>query len=152
VSSKFIRRFKGLQLETLVVGAIRLAAFCATLETALKHKIMKLAGANKSLYTWSGVHFGYRMKDSLFTHHGAQVGNFVGEEVYGPDGVYLGEIKNGRLVTHQAKKSKRWNTFIPQHGKGQREQNRQSEEPMYMGYEEFPHPKTFEMPPVLAIQ
>ena len=37
----------------------------------------------EDLWTWSGVYFGYRRRDSLFTHDGIEVGRFAGLEAYG---------------------------------------------------------------------
>lgn len=56
-------------------------------------------------WTWGGECFGYRSDDKLFTYHGRQAGRFYGDEVYGSDGRYLGEIKNeNRLITNSGKK------------------------------------------------
>ena len=46
-------------------------------------------------WTWSGECFGYREGDRLFAYHGLQVGQFDGDEVYGADGRYLGEVMSG---------------------------------------------------------
>ncbi len=55
-------------------------------------------------WTWGGECFGYRRDDKLFTYHGLQVGRFYGDEVYGSDGRYLGEIKSEkRLITNGGK-------------------------------------------------
>lgn len=51
-------------------------------------------------WTWGGECFGYRNGDSLFTYFGREAGRFDGEEIYGRDGRYLGEIRNNnRLIT-----------------------------------------------------
>ncbi|WP_061151998.1 hypothetical protein [Caballeronia arvi] len=56
------------------------------------------------LWTWSGNSFGYRVDDQLRTHDGRHVGRFVGEEIYGADGLYLGELASeDRLITRQRK-------------------------------------------------
>jgi hypothetical protein len=68
----------------------------------------------KWLWTWSGISFGYRQGDDLRTHDGRHVGRFHGDEVYGPDGHYLGELKNeNRLITSLSKSTRRHGAFGP---------------------------------------
>lgn len=43
------------------------------------------------LWTWGGKCFGYRSGDDLRTYDGCHVGRFHGDDVFGPDGRYLGE-------------------------------------------------------------
>ncbi len=51
------------------------------------------------LWTWGGECFGYRDGDDLWTHDGRHVARFVSNEVYGPDGRYIGETMNdNRLI------------------------------------------------------
>ena len=60
----------------------------------------------KWYWTWSGRCFGYRNGDNLFTADGEHVGYFVDESIYAcGDGRYLGELKNGRLITNKSRKS-----------------------------------------------
>jgi len=59
------------------------------------------------LWTWKGDYFGYREADDLRTHSGVHAGVFVGDEIYAPDGRYLGELRSGRLITHKQSRSKR---------------------------------------------
>jgi hypothetical protein len=48
----------------------------------------------------------------LWTHDGRHLGQFHGDEVYGPDGWYLGEIKGkDRLITNISKKGCRRGVF-----------------------------------------
>ncbi|WP_186121167.1 hypothetical protein [Burkholderia gladioli] len=66
------------------------------------------------LWTWSGVCFGYRDEDQLRTYDGRHVGRFIDEEVYGPDGLYLGELgSEDRLITLQRKLGRRKPQFRP---------------------------------------
>ena len=44
------------------------------------------------LWNWGGECFGYREGDSLFTYFGHEVGRFDGEEIFGSNGRYLGEV------------------------------------------------------------
>ncbi|SAL86881.1 hypothetical protein AWB74_07882 [Caballeronia arvi] len=54
------------------------------------------------LWTRTGISFGYRVDDQLRTHDGRHVGRFIGEEIFGADGLYLGEIASeDRLITRQ---------------------------------------------------
>jgi hypothetical protein len=119
------------------------ALFYVAVETAFKLRVLKLVGLNRAIYTWSGRYFGQRVKDRLFTLDGVQAGYFYGDEIFGPDGFYLGEVREGRLVTHQGKKSKRWLTFSPQHGNGFEDLRRKRARPMSTGFEDFPSPQTF---------
>jgi hypothetical protein len=57
------------------------------------------------LFKWGGECFGYRDNDNLRTHDGRHVGKFHGDEIYGPDGQYLGEITSEpRLISNKSKK------------------------------------------------
>ena len=58
------------------------------------------------LWTHGGRYFGYRADDEFRTYDGRHAGRFEGDDVYGPAGSYLGELRNERLVTCLAKK--RW--------------------------------------------
>ena len=64
------------------------------------------------LWTWGGTSFGYRDGNNLWTHDGKHVGRFHEDEVYRQDGSYLGELLNGRLVTHLSKQSRRRSPFV----------------------------------------
>jgi hypothetical protein len=60
------------------------------------------------LWIWSGSPFGYREAGQLWTYDGRHVGRFRGQEIYGPNGHYLGEVMNDdRLIVDMAKKSRR---------------------------------------------
>lgn len=95
-------------------------------------------------WTWGGKCFGYRRDDKLFAHHGLQVGRFHDDEVYGSDGSYLGEIRNGnRLITHQGKKGWRKGAFGPVMGGSYGPYADYAAYAMYGGYEDFPSPDRF---------
>jgi hypothetical protein len=50
-------------------------------------------------WNWGGECFGYRDGDNLFTYFGREVGRFDGEEIYGSNGRYLGEVmSDNRLM------------------------------------------------------
>lgn len=65
------------------------------------------------LWTWKGKSFGFRRNDELRTQNGRHVGKFYGNEIYGPDGRYLGEVIDGRLITHKSKKLRRKSSYTP---------------------------------------
>lgn len=89
-------------------------------------------------WTWGGECFGYRVDDKLFAYFGLQVGRFDGEEVYGADGLYLGEIMSGnRLITHKGKKSWRHSGFTPVRGGSYGRYGNYGGYGMYGGYEIF---------------
>jgi hypothetical protein len=68
----------------------------------------------KLLWTWSGKFFGYLENDVLRTQDGRHVGQLHDNEIYGPNGVYLGELKNeSRLISAVAKRNYRKHPFQP---------------------------------------
>lgn len=95
-------------------------------------------------WNWGGECFGYRDGDALYAYHGLQVGQFYGDEIYGADGHYLGEIMNGdRLITHKGKKAWRRSPFSPmRNGPSARFAN-YAGYAMYAGHEDFPLPDEF---------
>ena len=91
------------------------------------------------LWTWSGKCFGYRDKDNLWTHDGRHVGRFYGEEIYGSNGVYLGEVRSKRLITNKSKISHRRGSFTPYASRtGYTKYTDYTGYTMYSGYEDFP--------------
>ena len=68
----------------------------------------------KPLWIWSGKFFGYLENDILRTQDGRHIGQFHDKEIYGPNGVYLGELMNeSRLIRALAKHSYRKHPFQP---------------------------------------
>lgn len=85
---------------------------------------------------------GYRLCDDLFCHDGHQLGYFAeGDEVYGCNGGYIGEVRSGdRLITNLKKKAWTRRSLIPRLLKsspGHRDVNGKE---MLAGYEDFPVP------------
>ena len=70
------------------------------------------------LWSWSGKYIGYKKRNQFFTNHGHHFGQFVGNEVYSPDGNYLGELKFGRLVTVAEHKIKKVSSVPKANNKG----------------------------------
>ena len=95
------------------------------------------------LWTCGGECFGYRQDDALFTYEGKQVGRFAeGDEVYGREGQYLGELRRAdRLITNLTKK--KWNRagFSPKSGSRYGPTGNLSPNEVRPGYEDFPSPK-----------
>ncbi len=60
-----------------------------------------------SFWSWSGHYIGYRSSEGLFSCDGRQIGYFAeGDEVYGCNGDYMGEVRGGnRLITNLSKKA-----------------------------------------------
>ena len=94
------------------------------------------------LWTWSGKCFGYREGDKLFTLEGLQIGRFVGREVYGADGYYLGEtgpVDDAQaLVTNMYKRSRTQPGFAPVLADPKAARPGQPARPFYAGHEDFP--------------
>lgn len=92
-------------------------------------------------WTWSGKCFGYRDGDDLWTHDGRHVGRYR-HEVYGADGLYLGEEMNGRLISSIAKAQSRSVSFTPQGRRGGYAKYADyAGYAMYSGYDDFPTPE-----------
>lgn len=59
----------------------------------------------RTLYTNEGSFFGYLKTEYLYTYKGLCVGKMVGNNIYGTDGKYLGQISAlGYLVRQSSKK------------------------------------------------
>ncbi len=98
----------------------------------------------KWFWNWGGECFGYQRGNSLFTHHGIEAGRFHGNEIYGADGRYLGEVMNdNRLIRHQAKELYRQGAFTPARAAAFISYAGYVGYVMYMGYEDFPSPDIF---------
>lgn len=95
-------------------------------------------------WNWGGECFGYRDGDSLFTYFGKEVGRFDGEEIYGSNGRYLGEVmSDNRLITSRSKKSWVRGSFGPRRSGSYARYANYAGYAMYAGYEDFPTPDTF---------
>ena len=99
---------------------------------------------SNSLWTWSGTYFGVHEGNSLFTRYGIEAGRFYNEDIYGANGAYLGELKDGKLITNQSKKSWRKSSFIPRRRVGHVGYVGHVGTVMIAGYEDFPAPETFQ--------
>lgn len=99
----------------------------------------------KSVFTWSGRHFGFWEGDDLWSHHGKHVGRKRGTDIFGPTGRYLGEpMGNGRLMVNKAKAALVGPVFVPSapREKAAAETSLDTYS-LYLGYEDFPNPDLF---------
>lgn len=93
------------------------------------------------MWTWGGKSFGYRSGESLFSYKGREVGRFHGDEIYGPDGRYLGEVMNGnRLISNRAKRGWVRSSFAPRLGGASARYANYAGYAMYAGHDDFPDP------------
>ncbi len=95
-----------------------------------------------TLWNWGGRYVGYRLSDGFFYPDGRQVGYFAeGDEVYGCNGDYLGELRAGnRLITNLSKKAWTRRSLVPHSLKSSQSQRDVNPKDMLSGYEDFPAP------------
>jgi hypothetical protein len=78
--------------------------------------------------------------DSLSTYYGREVGRFDGEEIYGSNGRYLGEVMNdNRLITSGSEKSWGRGSFGPRRSGSYARYANYAGCAMYAGYEDQLH-------------
>ena len=95
-------------------------------------------------WTWGGTYFGYRRGDLLFAHNGRCVGQFSGDDVYGCDGRYVGEVRNqNRLITNRSKSNQRGSPAPNARGGSYARYANYAGYAMIAGYEDFPSPESF---------
>jgi hypothetical protein len=95
-------------------------------------------------WTWGGECFGYRLHDWLFAYHGLQVGQFHGDEVYGTDGGYLGQVKREkRLITDLGKNHLTKLSFDPVMDAPYEQYPNRVVFGAYAGFKDFPTPEDF---------
>jgi hypothetical protein len=93
-------------------------------------------------WNWSGQYVGYRLSDDLFWYDGRQAGYFAeGDEVYGCNGGYLGEVRGGnRLITNLKKKAWTRGSLIPRLLRSSPGHTDLNAKEMLVGFEDFPVP------------
>jgi hypothetical protein len=95
-------------------------------------------------WTWDGKSVGYRYRRCLFRYDGLQIGLFDGDEIYGADSAYLGEVINGdRLIRKLSKTAQHRSAYAPEHGAGFTRYADHAAHLMLAGYEDFPDPASF---------
>lgn len=103
----------------------------------------KIASPTASWYwSWGGASLGYRVSNSLFSPQGLEIGRFIGNELYGPDGKYLAEtgLKGEgiqRLVRNRYKFSRTWRRFTPGTARSRADRPSLKPLPFYLGQDEF---------------
>ena len=104
----------------------------------------ELANVNH-FWNWSGRYVGYRLADGLFSYDGPQLGYFgEGDEVYGCNGDYLGEVRGAnRVITNLAKRLWTRGTLIPRFMKSSHRHGDVNAKQMLAGYEDFPVPAAY---------
>ncbi|MER9306792.1 hypothetical protein [Mesorhizobium sp. M0496] len=97
------------------------------------------------VHRWNGDYFGLFYNDALYTKDGRHVGYRRRHEVVSLKGLYLGEVKNHRLITRTANVGKRSIGGVPMLrmavGTTVTPMN---EQPLDLpaGFEDFPEPDT----------
>jgi CheY-like chemotaxis protein len=92
------------------------------------------------LWTWSGEYFGFRDGAELWTYEGVHAGRFRRDtEIFRPDGLYMGDVIDGRLIVDWHKTARRASSFAPSDDRSGR-QKYSDREPfdMQIGYKDFP--------------
>jgi 4-fold beta flower protein len=99
-----------------------------------------LASQFEWLWTWSGKCLGYRNQDDLYSYKGRHIGHFAeGDEIYGHDGSYLGEVRTtGRLITNLCKYKWRRRAFSPLVGRGFEQKTDMIGKNIPEGFTDFP--------------
>ena len=90
-------------------------------------------------WDWSGRYVGYRSSDGLFGSDGRQMGYFAeGDEVYGCNGEYMGEVRSGnRLITNLSKRLWTRGGFIARILKTSPRRNDINPKQMLAGFQDF---------------
>lgn len=95
-----------------------------------------------SIQTWGGKFAGWIDEDGLFSRDGRHVGQIYRGVVYAENGHYIGELREGRLITDVLRKdTHRWYGFFanPELNRGPEDQIKDSAAlPLPEGYEDFP--------------
>lgn len=100
------------------------------------------AAVMQPVQKWSGRFFGWIDDDGLFTQEGRHVGQLYRGIIYSENGYYLGELREGRLITLTARKdTHRWYGFFPNPALVRSADNVASDAaalPLPDGFEDFP--------------
>jgi len=93
-----------------------------------------------TFWSWTGRYVGQRVSDDLFASSGRQIGYFAeGDEVYGCNGDYLGEVRSGnRLITNLSKNKWTRQAFAPRVSRKNPGQSDASAKELLAGYIDFP--------------
>lgn len=101
----------------------------------------------QAISTWGGKFFGWTDDDGLFTRNGRHVGQVYRGVVYAENGNYMGELREGRLITDVLRKdTHRWYGFFANPDLLQGPEADIADIPALPlpdGHEDFPAPETF---------
>ena len=91
-------------------------------------------------WSWTGRYIGQRVSDDLFSSDGRQIGYFAeGDEVYGCNGGYLGEVRGvNRLITNVSKHKWTRPAFAPRVSRKNSGQSDAVAKELLAGYTDFP--------------
>jgi hypothetical protein len=97
----------------------------------------------RMLWTWGGTFFGYEDRGDLYTHDGRHVGRFnKAGNVFSPDGYYLGQVMQDRLISSNANDNLRAGAFTPYGKRGVIAPHANfAGYAMYAGFRDFPSPE-----------
>jgi CheY-like chemotaxis protein len=92
------------------------------------------------LWTWGGEYFGFRDGAELWTYEGVHVGRFRRDnEIFRPNGMYMGDLLNGRLIVDWHKTARRASSFTPFERRSGRDKFADREPfDMQIGFKDFP--------------
>lgn len=92
------------------------------------------------LWTWGGEYFGFRDGAELWTYEGIHVGRFRREtEIFRSDGLYMGDLMDGRLIVDWHKTARRASSFTPFERRSGRDKFADREPiDMQIGFKDFP--------------
>jgi len=98
------------------------------------------ASTADDLWTWSGEYFGFRDANELWSYDGRHIGRFRRQtEIYRPDGLYMGDVLDGRLIVDWHKTARRASSFTPSGDRATRERFPDREPfDMQIGFKDFP--------------
>jgi hypothetical protein len=90
-------------------------------------------------WSWTGRPVGFRAGAYLYNWSDQAVGKFKGQDVYGPDGFYLGEVRSRRLIRNPSRSAWRIEGFpAATSGGTHRRPGRHAGHVMLPGFEDFP--------------
>jgi hypothetical protein len=90
-------------------------------------------------WSWTGRPVGYRERNYLYNWNHDAVGQFKGQDVYDPDGKYLGEVRSRLLTRNPSRAEWRWKAFTaPPSGMQHPRPSQHADRAMLPGFEDFP--------------
>lgn len=111
-----------------------------TVKIGTDGKIKLDAPTADDLFTWRGTYFGFRSGTELYTYEGKHVARFRRDgELYRPDGLYMGDVREGRLIVDWHKTARRASSFKPSGDRSGRARFADRDPfDMQIGFKDFP--------------